>query len=1270
VTGGSPYAAAFGGIVLFLAAGRGLVALLPAVEERPRAARLAWAYLLGVACVPGALYLLGIAFDVRIRRGPVLAVALAFALAGATATALRRRRAPAPRPVPPRPPESGRKLARFASVLGAAVVAGLFAESMTTREAGWDSEMTWNVAARWIRADRSVTPRVLMDPNGYVSHPQYPVLMPVAQVAVQETFEAGDDPRVIKPLYAAFLPALVLVLFDLTRRHAGTAAASLAALALVLAPVFMSRMSGGAGGCYSDLPLGAFWGAGLGLLLGAGRLSEGVAAGLLLAAAVLTKNEGGPFVAVALLAGALFALSRRAFRARRLRAVALAFAVALPATAAVHAWKARIPQRHDEDYLGRLHSVSVAKEAASKLPLVPAEALRESLEWGEWNGFWISAALVLFAGVPGLRRRVAAPVVLALGGCLALYLAALVLSPWHGAEQVHPTWNRLLIQLTVPIGLLLALALRAALRARGPALEWLARADIIPAMPDAPVSRARAFRREAVVFSVFAALTAGMTWPWILHLRDYCSDVGDPYLNSWILWWDFHQTFHDPLHLFDGNIFFPYKLSLAFSEHNYGLALPLFPLFALGLRPLTATGILTLLGFAFSGYGAFRLARTLTGSTAAAWVSGIAFAFVPYRFGHLPHVNYLFSGWIPILLEAAVLFVRERTPKRAAWLGAAFFLNALAVIHWMVLTLVPLALTLLVLALRGGVERDRAGWKRAVLAFGVAGVALLPFLLPYQRASKLYGFKRGADEARGYSAQPHDWMNADPRNKLWQGFSEFPTPGERALFPGLLLMALPLAAILLTPRRDVALPASSPPAPNPRLLRWLDGIALVTGFVAAFAASPSGIHVRAGEREIFRATDPGRALSVLVLAVLIRWWLAYPKLFAFASGPNLPESLRLVRRPDALAVGWLLFLVGFLCSFGMHLPFHRVLYETIFLFKSVRVPARWSMIAYLGLALLAGVGVLAIADAWNRRRRRINPAALCLLACLALLFEDRAAPLELERGDVDPDEVTQYLAKVPMKGGIVELPSTVEHGNYRAVLRAADHRKPLITAVSGFSIPTTDRIEADTEKNPIPLDLVTFLENIPTSYIVIHDSWFTPETRARHRLWLEKGVASGRLVFVRRFDGTARNELYAVAKNEPEARTLAELPWAPADLVTHDGKPWKEDAALTGSIDEPAERAVVHGPLTIRGWAKIPGDDLIVAAFIDGEMRPPTAAARTSRPEVCTAVPTLRDCSHVGYEGTFPFTPGDEGEHEIVVRFRSKDGRERHYPVRRFVWKP
>jgi len=791
-------------------------------------------------------------------------------------------------------------------------------------------------------------------------------------------------------------------------------------------------------------------------------------------------------------------------------------------------------------------------------------------------------------------------------------------------------------------------------------------------------TRLRVLLRESLVFLAFVGLTVLMTWPWVLHLRDHASDAGDPYLVSWTLWWDFFQTFHDPLNLFHGNVFFPMKYSLAFSEHNYGIALPFFPLFALGVRPLTVHGLALLLGFALAGYGTFRLTRALTGSTGAAWVAGIAYAFVPYRFGQMPHLPYLFSGWIPILLEALVLFVRERTKKRAIWLGTAFFLNGLSVIHWLVLTLIPLAATGLALGFRNDAARDRSGLKRGALALGIAGIALLPFLIPYQRAAKLYGFSRGTGETRELSALPKDWLNMDAWNRTWRGFTEWPAPNERCLFPGLLLLLLPVAAVLLTRAApDEPAPPEERPAPGPRAIRilpWLDGISAVAGTLALLASSPTGIHLRLGGKEVFRATDSSRALAILTVAFLARCCILYPKALLFARGKNIPDSLRLLRLPEPILVGGIWAVIGFFGSLGLNFPFHRVLFETVFLFRSIRAPARWAMIAYLGLAVLAGAGAKAIAAAWSRRgqgtSRAVGVFAVFAVASLGLLFEDRAAPLDLIRGEADPDEATLFLANTPMRGGLVELPAgTPEHGNYRAVLRAADHRKPLVTAVSGFSAPFVQTIEEKENLRPIPDDLLDVLEKIPTSYLLVRDSWLSPETRGPHREWLARGLASGRLLFVRRFDGRLKNDLYAIVRNEPGARALDPLPWTPAGGPLAPHALTREDAFLIGSIDGPAENAVVTGPLRVSGWARIPGEDLHVTITLDGEERAPVRSARVPRPDVQRAVPSLRDCRSAGYDATYAFEPEDDGPHEIAVLFRSADGRQRHYPPRRFIWK-
>ena len=139
------------------------------------------------------------------------------------------------------------------------------------------------------------------------------------------------------------------------------------------------------------------------------------------------------------------------------------------------------------------------------------------------------------------------------------------------------------------------------------------------------------------------------------------------------------------------------------------------------------------------------------------------------------------------------------------------------------------------------------------------------------------------------------------------------------------------------------------------------------------------------------------------------------------------------------------------------------------------------------------------------------------------------------------------------------------------------------------------------------------------------------------------------------------------ARGKASARARAagtEAAAAPAPTLS----PWKEDAALTGGVDEPAEGATVRGRLDVRGWARFAGENLSVAILTDGDERPVASRRRLSRPDVRRAIPSLGDCASAGYEFTYSFSAEDAGPHELQVIFQSGDGRERHYPVRRFTW--
>ena len=652
-------------------------------------------------------------------------------------------------------------------------------------------------------------------------------------------------------------------------------------------------------------------------------------------------------------------------------------------------------------------------------------------------------------------------------------------------------------------------------------------------------SRAAGSARGLLIFGSFLLLTLVMTWPWILHLRDAATDPGDPYLVSWILWWDYHQTFTDPLNLFHGNILYPYKYSLAFSEHHYGIALLFFPLFALGVRPLTIHGIATLIGFAFSGYGAFRLVRTLTGSAASAWISGIAFAFVPYRFGQMPHLVYLWSGWIPLVLEALVLFVRKPTWKRAIWLGIAFFFNALSAIHWFVMTLLPLALSAAVLLTRHSAWRKREIWVRGFASLGLAGLLLLPFLIPYVRAARLYGFVRSPIEAAKYSADVIDWLVPDFTNRFWHGLNATLRAGERQLFPGFLQPLLAAAAILLV---DPGQRSERRSRTKKIMLQVLDFTLITTPILMITIAGYGFFKLRVFGHYLLEIRNFGPVLAVFLLALAIRFTIAYPHAFYRAGEQSFLGSLRTPLRGEGFIIGLIWLLTGFMGSLGMNFVFHRTLYTFVPLFWSIRVPARWAMICYLGLAILAGLGAMQVADLLRRHWPSFKPSLLVLVLAVALLIEQRAAPLNLIGGQVDPDALSLRLKQTPMVGGLVELPFKEGYQfpiYHKYSLRSTDHQKPLITAVSGFTPPIQVKIQAMTLAEPVPDAFFDLIESIPTSYVVLHDELLDSDRQRMHDL-LRRGTANGRLRYINTFDG--KSDLYAVIKIESNAKTEAQPP--------------------------------------------------------------------------------------------------------------------------------
>ncbi len=359
--------------------------------------------------------------------------------------------------------------------------------------------------------------------------------------------------------------------------------------------------------------------------------------------------------------------------------------------------------------------------------------------------------------------------------------------------------------------------------------------------------------KHAAAAVLFAVLAIFMTWPLLPNLNRAVAYPGDPYINTWILDWDYHATFHQPGRLFQANIFYPAKYSLAFSENLYGIAVVLFPLRAVGVPPLTAYNVAMLLGFAMCGFFAYRLTREVTGGVAGAIAAGIFYAFVPFRFTHSSHVQYVWAGTLPLLLYALIRYARVPDWRHAIGFGAAFLWNGLSNVHFFFFGSIAIVMTIALL---------RPPLRRIAVTLTVALLVLAPFLYPYHEASKLYGMERSWDETLSYSAWPGDWLVDNFAHRPYPTHSDPTVNPERWLFPGALALCLALIAIASRQWKPLVLGWSWV------LLGFIGSLGLHTPFYQLLFNYVPGFHAIRAPARWAVITHVGLALLV---AVAVGW---------------------------------------------------------------------------------------------------------------------------------------------------------------------------------------------------------------------------------------------------------------------------------------------------------------------------------------------------------------------------------------------------------------
>ena len=511
---------------------------------------------------------------------------------------------------------------------------------------------------------------------------------------------------------------------------------------------------------------------------------------------------------------------------------------------------------------------------------------------------------------------------------------------------------------------------------------------------------------------MYTLLTIALTYP--LSFKpgsSVVSDDPDGHLYIWTLAWDTHAFTHQPLSIFDANIFYPEHRTLAFSENLLGAAIFAAPIIWLTDNPVLAMNIVALLSCVLCGLGAYVLAQRLGLGTGPAIVCGLIFAFSPARFFRLSQIHLTTVQWIPFALAALHAYF-SGAGRRQLWVAALFVMVQVTTSgHGAVFIGIACGGYIL-----WQLVRDRAmlnGFVRDGAAPGVAVIALsvLTFL-PYWLVQREMGLKRSlvnwAPTPESFLASPthfHAWILSRVGPDVIANASGFLFPGYMPIMLAIAVLPLIFRTQLPIPRGTVlffllftvtcVLLSAGPPIGLWPMVYWLPGfnfiraparfmIPAVLGIAVLAAIGFAGMTARLTRRSRAIATA---ACSLWLLAECVavpirsesfelpvpavdRWLNEQPKPFVVAEVPVHPRERSHSTFMLHSMAHWQKTVHGYS---GMRPPLHEKLYADMRAFPDDAAVTR---LADLGVTYLVVHGELYPADVWPQVEARIGQSRL------------------------------------------------------------------------------------------------------------------------------------------------------------------------------------------------------------------------------------------------------------------------------------------------------
>jgi hypothetical protein len=277
-----------------------------------------------------------------------------------------------------------------------------------------------------------------------------------------------------------------------------------------------------------------------------------------------------------------------------------------------------------------------------------------------------------------------------------------------------------------------------------------------------PARRALPWLALALLYTV---VTLIYFWPLPRLFGDHIGEYGDSLFNLYVLKWGAHQIGLGLPDVWDANIFYPTRGTLAYSDHLLGPAAQLFLFLKVVPNAVAGYNFLFLSAYVASALAVCWVLRRSGLSWIAAGLAGWMYAFSSFRLAQLPHLQILIAQWIPLTLWFWDRLLARRTARDAALFLLFYLLNLTGGCYLAYMIHFPLLAIFVSRALAERRELVSFRSLRLLVPVGlVAGVAAAALFLPYARVARDQRLSRPESEIETYSARLASYFSPSAEN--------------------------------------------------------------------------------------------------------------------------------------------------------------------------------------------------------------------------------------------------------------------------------------------------------------------------------------------------------------------------------------------------------------------------------------------------------------------------------------------------------------------------